>query len=81
MERGVAVITRLRGNAVAYLDFEQPAVKKRGRLRKKGNRIKVFDIKSMVQAHEVEVLLYGKKQKVEITYSRINVLKKGIMKL
>lgn len=66
MTKGIAVISRLRANAVAYLDFEQPVVKKRGRPRKKGERIKVFDIKGMVAAQEVEVLLYGKIQKVEV---------------
>lgn len=66
MSKGIAVISRLRGNAVAYLDFEQPAVKKRGRPRKKGKKIKVFDIKGMVPAQEIEVLLYGKMQKVEV---------------
>lgn len=66
MAKGVAVITRLRGNAVAYLDFEQPAVRKRGRPRKKGKQIKVFDIKNMVPVQIVEVLLYGKIQKVEV---------------
>lgn len=64
--RGVTVITKLKNNAVAYLDFEQPAKKKRGRPRKKGERIKVFDLVNMVAMQEVEVLLYGKIQKVQV---------------
>ena len=66
MEKRIAVITRLRGNAVANLDIEQPSIRKRGRPRKKGEKIKVYDIKKIVEVQEVEVLLYGKKQKVEV---------------
>jgi hypothetical protein len=67
MEKRIPVITRLRSNAVAHLDFEEPKEKKRGRPRKKGKRIKVFDLakdKSIMQ--KVEVLLYGKIQKLEV---------------
>jgi hypothetical protein len=66
MAKSITVITRLRENGVAHLDFEQPVVRKRGRPRKKGKQIKVFDIKNMVPAQKVEVLLYGKTQTVEV---------------
>lgn len=66
MKKGVGVITRLRSNAVANIDIEQPTVKKKGRPRKKGKQIKVVDLVNMVPEQEVEVLLYGKMQKMQV---------------
>lgn len=66
MAKGTAVITRLRCNGVANLDIEQPTIGKRGRPRKKGKQIKVMDLVKMVPAQEIEVLLYGKMQKMEV---------------
>lgn len=64
--KGISVITRLRSNAVANLDLEQPKVRKRGRPRKKGKQIKVMDLVNIVPKQEVEVLLYGKIQTMEV---------------
>jgi hypothetical protein len=64
--KGTSVITKLKTNAVARLDFEPTGEKKRGRPRKRGEQIKVSDLVNLVSMQEVEVLLYGKVQKVQV---------------
>jgi len=67
IKMGVAVITRLRKDAVLYAELKQPRKRKRGRPRKYGKRIKLANIVDNPEGwFKVKALLYGKEELKEV---------------
>lgn len=64
-ERPIHVISKLKSNAVAHEDVILPAVKKRGRPRKRGNRIKVQSLIKTEPIQKLKVQLYGEEKIIE----------------
>jgi hypothetical protein len=74
MDANIHVITRLRDNAVAYLDAEPQPKGKRGPKPKHGKKIKVYDLLKMYEQKTEEVFLYGKRHKVQLVTIELTML-------
>jgi len=64
-ERPIHVISKLKSNAVAHEDVILPVVKKRGRPRKRGNRIKIHSLIKTEPVQKLTVQLYGEEKNIE----------------
>ncbi|ARE88909.1 Transposase DDE domain protein [Clostridium formicaceticum] len=62
----IHVITKLKSNAVGYLDPETPEIKKRGRPRKKGEKVKILGLIKTEPIQSVSVCLYGEAKTIEV---------------
>jgi hypothetical protein len=67
IKTGIAIITRLRKDAVLYAELKEPKKRKRGRPRKYGKRIKLDNvIRNPDGWFKVKASLYGKEQIKEV---------------
>jgi len=67
IKTGVVVITRLRKDAVLYAELKEPKKRKRGRPRKYGKRIKLYNVaKSSDGWFKIKAFLYGKEEIKEV---------------
>ncbi|SNR99033.1 hypothetical protein SAMN05446037_1002260 [Anaerovirgula multivorans] len=53
-------------NAVGFLDPEKPEKKKRGRPRKKGQKVKIINLFKTESIQSISVLLYGEARTIDI---------------
>ena len=67
IKAGVAIVTRLRKDAVLYAELKQPKKRKRGRPRKYGKRIKLANIVNNPDGwFKVKAILYGKEETKDV---------------
>lgn len=67
IEAGVVVVTRLRKDAVLYAEPKSPGKRKRGRPRKYGKRIKLYNaVKNPDNWFKIQAVLYGREQTKEV---------------
>ncbi len=70
----IHVITKLKCNAIGYLDPEIPKTKKRGRPRKRGKKVKILDLFKIEPIGAVSVCLYGEVKTVQVVVKDLWVL-------
>jgi len=61
----IHVITRLKSNTVGYEDPDPPTIKKRGRPRKKGKKVKILDLFTTEPIQVLTVELYGETKTIQ----------------
>ncbi|WP_242867426.1 IS701 family transposase [Thermotalea metallivorans] len=73
-ENPIHVITKLKSNAVGYLDPEKPKTKKQGRPRKKGQKVKILNLIKTEPTQLVSVCLYGEIKTIEVVVKDLLLL-------
>ncbi|WP_243116726.1 IS701 family transposase [Marinisporobacter balticus] len=70
----IHMITKLKRNAVGYLDPEKPQTKKRGRPRKRGQKIKIVDLFKTEPIQSISVCLYREIRAIEVVAKDLWIL-------
>ncbi|ABR47725.1 hypothetical protein Amet_2268 [Alkaliphilus metalliredigens QYMF] len=70
----IHVITKLKSNAIGYLDPEKPQIKKQGRPRKRGQKVKILTLFKTEPIQLISVRLYGETRTVEVVVKDLWVL-------